>query len=296
MQTQELSIRRASTPERQLAAWLLPRALGVSRLSQHVEPSVLVAYMEGRLAGALAMACIVAPNESPAVPCALHVVPWVRRRGVARGLLAEAERLALHWGVPGLTSFDAVHEGSPEAECWAWLGFEPVVAMQRFRCSGVAMQDALAPLWKRMQARGGIPEGAKLTPLGEAPPEQLSRLRAMHLGSLPDGIEVYGESHDPDISLAAWTADGRVAGMLVCRRPVNGAVFVESRVVAPGQRNGWVNLCLMLEGVKRGMAKGATAIEFDAGPAHADTVLLARRAGGELVHRTLRFRRAIKSD
>lgn len=295
MQTAACDIRTASAPERQLAAWLLPRALGMSPLSMHVEPSVLVAYVEDRLAGALALACAVAPNDPPTVPCAVHVVPWARRRGVGKALLAEAERLALHWGVRGLSSFDAVREGSPEAHGWAWLGFDFHVALERFRCSVFAMRDVLEPLWRRVRSHGNIPPRARLTSLAEAPADEVRRLRAMHLGGSDARGAVFTEAHDPDISRAAWTPDGRLAGILACRGPEDGAVFVDTRVVAPGERGGWANLCMMREAVEQGIAKGATAIVFEAGPAHQDTVSLARRAGGELVHRNLRFVRVIQN-
>ncbi|MCK6476635.1 MAG: GNAT family N-acetyltransferase [Phycisphaerales bacterium] len=289
------SIREASPPERQLAAWLLPRSLGMSQLSQRVEPSVLVAYEAGRFAGAIAVACVTPPSDPPAVPCALHVVPWARQRGLGRDLVASAAGLARLWGVRAISSFEAVEETSDEAQGWSRLGFAPTVAVERFACEAIELRRVLAPLWERLTSRGRVPAGSRLTSLAEAPREDVLKLRAMHLvgGSGSTEAALATDAYDQESSTVAWSRDGRVTGILLCRRMVDGVSHIDSRVVTPGEQRTWVNVGLMHRSLDHGIAMGLRSMTFDAGPEHRDTAILAAKAGGVLVYRTNRYMLAV---
>lgn len=275
-------VREADAIERRLAVWLLPQAV-----ASPLDPHVLVAVSPDgrRLLGVAAVACTVPADDPPGVPCAVHVVEGERGRGIGRSLLAGAEALARHWGVPNLASWEPAEQGGEAAAGWARLGFTPHRTLRRFRCSAEALLGVVGPVWDRLREHGSIPPGTRVAPIGGVPREQVLRLQSMHLGGRPEAVAAALDAgrYCPHGSVAIVLPDGRLAGIVLARWTDEQTISVDSKVVAPGVRGSWVNAALMAEGLRGAGPKGLAFVTFEAGERHRDTARLAERAGGVCV-------------
>ncbi len=260
-------------------------------------PDALVAVAGGGtplLAGAIASGTVHGPGAL-GFPAWVHVVPEFRRQGIGRALLAA---LADHCRgrTPMLRAMLPVAEAGQASDFLLACGVTDFDEIRRFETDTRAFHADMLRVRERLARRGGIPAGARMLRLREAPAERVAALIMAHfpnprsrlLERLTPGA---AEAFDLDNSVALMV-DDRLAGVLIFvwqgRVPV-----IELRIVAPGFRGGWVNAWLLEAATRNGMAAGSEVFQFFAETRIADTMRLAARAGATLIRIERRYWRRL---
>jgi len=214
----------------------------------------------------------------------LHVVPSMRRCGVGSRMV---EHLALNGERALEGSVEITREQAAVVFC----------ERNRFgRVDGLTIVEGdLGEMREHLlalRARLTPPEGASVTPIREAPADEVARLHARYVA--------HDDEWNPWRTLVAGTAvkehslaamvKGRVAGILLGELEGATAV-VRSRVVEPSHQGGWVNAMLLAEGLDRAWNAGARRVRFFYTDSNRDTQKLAGRFRAEIVSVMARFLR-----
>lgn len=210
-------------------------------------------------------------REAAGFPIVVEVLEAERRRGVGRRLVDAALALVRGEG-DGLWSHNALEDGSPAAAFAAATGFSPQKRVLYFQAEVARVTDYVKPMIARLRARGHVPEGARIVPLGEAPPQEVGWLVSAAFGGGPGGAAAYLRSTpmvEPDHSLAVMDGD-EVAGVVLGRVDPQRGPTVEVATVAPRWRQGWANAVLTEAIADLGLRAGASQFRF-----HCDEDVLA---------------------
>jgi GNAT superfamily N-acetyltransferase len=238
--------------------------------------------------------CFVALPSSPTVPVAaaavswsaggfpvqVHVIPPWRRRGVGRALV-EAVAAEVAGETDRLRSWGMIPEGSPAHAFMTATSFTVARRFVGFETDGRQFADAIVPLRQRLERKGRIPADLRIVSLRDAPHEQVTRLAATELSIAPSALaarlapqDMSGVSNDLSVVLMLH---GAVCGAILVARDGDMA-RVDVNVVAPEQRQGWANVILLEEAVRRGLAGGIKWFRFFSDEKTRDTMNLGKRA------------------
>jgi GNAT superfamily N-acetyltransferase len=287
-------IRGASPTERPLARALLPEAF-----AEALEPEVLLAA-QGRPARVLGAAAVVtaAVRGRLIARVAMRVVQPERRRGVGSALLERAMARARAHGARAIETWTEVESGGAAAAFCERLGLGPGRTLERYEATGDQLERHLSGLVRRLRERGRIPAEALVAPLSAGDVEAVARLVTDQIGGRVGAVRkrleaLAGDARERSgLSMVARRGPDLAGALLVDLEGEDVAV-VRSRVVAPGQRGGWVNAVLLAAALRRGVAKGLRRMAFVAATENADTIKLARRAGARVVSARCVFARAL---
>lgn len=266
-----MTIRRAQDVEMRAARMLLPDTFSATGA-----PDVLLALVDGRLAGAVAMGWV--PNG---FPVDVHVIPSFRRRGIGRALI-EAVVAAAAGEADRLRSWNMVGEGSAAEVFLRRTGFSVARRFFGFESDGMEFLPFIDAIRRRLVRGGRIPSGARIINLAEAPRAELVRLIATELDAFPAAVaaRVMGQDaqwYDHELSLVLALDEAIVGAMLITRS--GGVGRVEVNVVAPAFRNGWANVVILDEAVRRIVASGLERVRFFSDEHTRDTINLAKYSG-----------------
>ena len=207
-------------------------------------------------------------------------------------MLQKTVQAATGLGLGSLETLMPVDSEDPACLFLRRNGFEAVAVISEFDADTEAMLAAVAPVYRRLVARGKVPRGAELVPIEQSPVPEVRRLVLEHLPRLEDELE-------PDLRRYAGTAsralllNGDLVGAMLVR-PLGSMVFWDANVVAPAKRNTWASTCLKNEVFSAVLAAGATRIRFRTNEAiHPDTAKLARRVAADLQKRMVHFERKL---
>ncbi|MGH6987430.1 MAG: GNAT family N-acetyltransferase [Caulobacteraceae bacterium] len=268
-------MKRADESEAAACLALIPEAQGL--------PAILaIARRGGELAGAAAL-CWRSWQEPSGFPASIHVLPSHRRRRVGRALFTWCtDRIRGEAG--GLWTFAPVPLTGPRAGFCDALGLRPEKTVRHFTGGIAALLANLAPVAERRRSRGHAGSAFAFAPLGEQNAEDVGWLVSAEFGGGPISAlhrlrrrAANGPPAGPDRSFVAM-ADGRIAGVVMWRIE-EGAAVIDAQVVARRWRRSALNLLMMEEGLKRGLAENLSEIRFFCEAGNSDTLGLARRCG-----------------
>jgi GNAT superfamily N-acetyltransferase len=299
----DLEIRPPAVVERRAWRMLLPEAAASAdacRALVAVAPFGMPGVPEQpRVIGAIAVGDSFqgAPIQWPRV--CIHVIPPMRRRGVANALLHAAARAGSRRGLgrgpdgrPGplaLAAWSLVSPGDAAAEVWRSIGFTEHVTFCEHEVSLRRVEDRLAPLHDQMRQSGWIPDDARVIPLAQASADQREQLVALHVEHLGGSAALLRQQlaasrrvpFDPDLSMLLLR-DGRTVGFTLGRVQPDGVCSVDATVLHPAHRLSWANLLLRLTAGRLLMSRGVTTARFQSCEQHADTRKFARHTGAVL--------------
>lgn len=270
-----ISIRSAAPAEQAACLALLPELRGT-------EPELLIARDGDAIAGA-AGTIWRSWSDPGGLPLAIHVLPAWRRQGVGRALASAA--IAQAGGeAAGLWSVQPLAAGGAAMAFAAACGFRPIRRQLHFRGETALIAATLAPLAERARRRGPGGGGLSVHLLEEVSLPDVARLVSVEFAQGPAPLldllhraRLDGTAAQVDLAASVAVVDGgRVVGALLARREDAGEV-IEARVVAPSHRNSPVNLLMLAEMARRGLAMGVPRYRFHCDESSRDTVKLARR-------------------
>jgi len=207
-----------------------------------------------------------------------------------------AQRLSVEAAAAGarrIISERWIPRHAPEAALLIRLRLRPDEVLTRFSAPVAQYAALLGALAQRLRARGAVPASARLVSIAEAPVGAILQMQLDFLGGnagvLAERLRESGPTpFDPRFSVVALDGDQPVGFVLTCLSSPT-SVLVESRIIAPSHRRGWVNVLIMAEAASRGAMAGIETVCFAARDTNEDTRRLARRAPGmEILDRYFR--------
>jgi GNAT superfamily N-acetyltransferase len=211
--------------------------------------------------------------------CVVHVLESHSRRGIGRALLESVTAAARETGAKQLRTLP-LEEKSPGFQFLLACGFEFDAATVSYEAPIEDFAKVTRPVYARMKKRGKIPEGARIIPLSQAPPEEVCRLVLDNLGfsSQHAAERLRGTEHGFSQTLSRVALlNGRLIGALLITYQ-KALASVDATAVLPHYRHTWVNAALKYSAVEELMARGVERVRFSANSAdHPDTAKLARR-------------------
>jgi hypothetical protein len=226
----------------------------------------------------------------------VHVVPPWRRRGIGRALV-EAVATEASGETARLRSWGLVPEDSVAHAFLKAAGFAVARRFLGFETDGRQFADAIIPLRQRIERKGKIPVELQIVALRDAPLEQVIRLAATELSIVRGGLAARLAAQD----VSGLSTD--LSTVLMLRGAVGGAILVsrdgdtarvEVNVVAPEQRQGWANVVLLEETVRRGLNGGIKRFRFFSDEKTRDTVNLGKRAAATVIGTGLMLQRRLE--
>ena len=237
----------------------------------------LIAAQEGALA--IVGAASFRPWPRALIGLRIRVIRTHRRRGIGSLLLRRVlDEAAERNAGAVLGRADGLHE--PDAPAFlAAHGFRFLGRLTTIEADVHPMRDYLVALRARLR----MPANVRLMPVSEAPCDQVARLYAEYIAHQPDAdsslLECLHRRTGPSPVLMLGD---RVVGMLLS--DLDGPLCtVHARVVAPGQRGGWVNALLLASGIADCVERGGRRVRFEIPHENRDTEKLALRFGAETV-------------
>jgi GNAT superfamily N-acetyltransferase len=218
----------------------------------------------------------------------VHVVPGFRRRGVGSHVLASL----LGSGLRALGgAVDSLKEPAAESFCER-SGFRRVEQLCTVEADLAAMRQYLS----RLRARIGMPAGARVVRLPDAPSEAVARLHAAEIAhsELNPWRALLGQSQGLGLSPVAMVGD-EVAGFMLGEVEGTTAV-VHSRVSAPAYRGGWATIVLLSEALDTGWNAGCRTTRFSYLDSNRDMEKLAHRFHARTVSVATHFRREAECE
>lgn len=228
---------------------------------------------------------------------ALRVAEPVRRRGIGRQLIEYAAALPHCPEANALHAWDLVNAADARAIAWGWLGFVVGEVMVRHELDLPTYMVELEPLYAHLVARGGIPPGAKVEPMGPRHVAAVADLNAEYLGSSRERVlanlsDPDRRAYDPACS-AVLMLNGNVVGFSIARMVGDGVCEWDAIVLHSSVRRGWANLMLKTENARLALAAGTGALRYCTLPQHGDSRHHSRRAGGREIEQLLRMHRPL---
>lgn len=231
-------------------------------------------------------------------PVQVNVVPPRRRRGVGRALV---DRLVdiLAPETDALRSWTLVPEAGPAGAFLRSAGFQAHRRFLGFETDDVEFPAMIQPVRARFESRGrGLPAGARLVGLREAPADDLIELVSADFAGGPRVVRARlsgtgAAAFEPDISVVMMRDDTILGAVLASRR--DDIAMIDAIVVAPQVRARGANVVLLDEVTRRAMAQGCRRSRFYCEDTTRDTVNVARRAGARELETTAIFRRTLSS-
>lgn len=216
----------------------------------------------------------------------LYVRPDWRRRGIGSALLRLLESRATAAGCEALLAGSAVEESDPgTTRFFHQAQFTALRTIRRLQVEIARARLVTGAIHDRLARRGRLPEGRyTVAPLCQVEPDAVARFVLGHLGGIPETIrrQIGGGAtgYHPELSLVL-TWDGDIKAAILASTASRGRLSVESRVVAPDCRRGWVNVVLVDTFLEKATAEGHTTVEYDADDAlHAETVRMTAHGDG----------------
>jgi GNAT superfamily N-acetyltransferase len=213
----------------------------------------------------------------------IHVVPGFRRGGVGSHIVASLLG-------NGLRALDGTVDSfkEPEAACFCESeGFRRVEELFTVEADVAEMRAYLS----RLRSRMGMPSGARVVRLQDAPFEAVARLHAAEIA--------HSEPH-PWRALLAQTQGMAISPVVMVGDEVAGFVLmdvegslgtVRSQVIAPAYRGGWVMIAVLSEALDTGWQAGCRVARFSYLDSNRDTERLAQRFHAQTVSVVTHYRR-----
>jgi hypothetical protein len=169
--------------------------------------------------------------------------------------------------------------------------------MTRHELDLPAYMGELEAVYAQLVARGGIPAGAKVEPMGPRHVAAVAELNAEYLGSSRERVlsnlsNPQRRAYDPACS-AVLLLDGALVGFSIARMCGGGVCEWDAIVLHPDVRRGWANLMLKAENARLAIAAGARALRYCTLPRHGDSRRHSSRAGGREIGQLLRMHRPL---
>jgi GNAT superfamily N-acetyltransferase len=307
------AIRLPTPAERRACRMLLPAPLTGAEPCTVVVASV-PAHVLGRrddppdaprIVGAIAVAQPHARSPSRWPRVCVHVIPPLRRHGIATALMRTVvdheRRRGLgrlpdgRLGPVALAAWDDVDPQGDVARQWQSIGFTSEFEYEEHELSVQAVVDRFGPLLAEMTQAGWIPGDARIVPLAEADAaqrEQLVQLYVEHLNGAAE--QVRAELNDPRVSDPALSMvllrGGRPVGFTLGAVREPGVCTVDANVLEPSHRLGWANLWLKLTAGEVLLSRGIPRTRFQTRDAYSDTRKVVRQVNG-VTRRLARFYR-----
>lgn len=278
----DFSIRLATSQDAKAVRMLLPGAadaLGFCLVAEVENPGRIVA------AAGITTALRAKPIAGPGV--LVHVIPPVRRHGIAHQLLQLLSDTAAKQGVGALYATQKVDLGSEQYLAWTALGFKPCEMVEYHELPLAEFEIQLAPLFERMQQRGKIPPTAKIVPLYEAEIDAVAQMHLDILGGDKANLLQKLRGDVPDSYSARYSRilllDDRIVGFILAHRAGQEVAHVDANVLAPEVRGGWANVWLKLEATRGAMKLGIRKFVFSTFDHYTDTRSFTERMHGVTV-------------
>jgi GNAT superfamily N-acetyltransferase len=199
----------------------------------------------------------------------IHVVTGLRRRGVGSHLIASLLGSGLR-ALDGVV--DSVKEPAAAIFC-EHNGFLRAEQLFTVETEGAEKREHL----HRLRARIAMPARARLVRLADAPIEQVARMHAEEIAhsELNPWRALLGQARGKAVSPVVMV-DGEVAGFLLLE--IEGLTLtVQSAVIAPAYRGGWVMAVLLSDAVDTGWEAGCRILRFSYLDSNRDMARLAQR-------------------
>lgn len=213
----------------------------------------------------------------------IHVVPGLRRRGVASHMIASL----LGSGLRALDgTADSLNEPGAAGFCER-NGFRQVEQLFTVEAEVAQMREYL----HRLRGRVKMPARARLIRLPDAPFESVARLHAEEIAhsELNPWRALLREARGAELSPVVMV-DDEVAGFLLLETD-SSTVTVQSMAIAPAFRGGWIMAMLLSDAVDTGWEAGCRRARFSYLDSVRDTERLAQRFHARTVSVTVHFRR-----
>jgi len=241
-------------------------------------------------------------RDPPGMPVWIHVLPDRRRRGVGGALMTALAGVAAG-GLDLLWAARPLAEDSDGAAFARARGFVVDHRQLFFEADSRKMLEYGLGIVARLE-RNGLPAGARIVGLGDAPLDDVVRLVTQEFHAAPPQLaEMIRHAMIEDPATApidrggsyVLLVDDAPAGALLSRRTADGAAQVICNVVSPKWRGGWANAALVVAFDRAAVAAGCFRVRFDCGENVRDTIGLARRGGATLVRTESLLRYALAS-
>jgi GNAT superfamily N-acetyltransferase len=272
----KLHIRPPYDEEWQLCRMLLPETFADAGSREYL---LCIRDEEPRLVAAVSFR----RHGDEAKKLRIHVVPGLRRRGVASHLIASLFGSGLRV-LDG--TFDALKEPGAASFCER-NSFRRVEQLFTVETGGAEKREYL----NRLRARIAMPARARLVRLADAPFEQVARMHAEEIAhsELNPWRALFGQAQGLALSPVVMV-DDEVAGFLLLE--IEGLMLtVQSAVIAPAWRGGWVMVVLLSDAVDIGWEAGCRVLRLSYLDSNRDTKRLAQRFHARTVSVLERFRR-----
>lgn len=253
-----------------------------------------------RIFGAAASCFARNENRLPRMLVRLHVPPNFRRRGIGRKLI---ETIATYAKSNHHVELSAKTNPSTEPDAAPFLlacGFQCADTFREYETTTEKLAEFVIPLRNWLRERMEIPTAAHITPLSQAPLEQVAQLHCDELAgeyhAVLQNLKKICENAASDDN-AVLILDNRVVGLLMGITQ-NGITRIEASIVAPELRGsptqpGWANLALMAERIEWALQRGSQRCRFGSLQAAKPTQKLAKRTGAVLVSESDLFIRTL---
>ena len=277
------NVTRALPAEEAACFALLPDSRGA-------DIALMIARMDGHVAGAAAIHW--RGEHAPAgFPLDIQVMPAWRRKGVGRALVAAATGLVAG-ETDALWSLLPLSVDTPEATFLTRCGFVAGEHVFRYRIDTAKLCAQSERIVERLRRHGRIPATARAVSLGEVPLDAVATLAAQTLGHAPAAMLAMLRTR-VDLTLSVAVMEGDELGGAIFGDWRSGECRIEANVVAPAFRNGYVNALLLAQSTRNILEAGWDSFTFGAREGAADTMNLAKRAGGERAATRAFYRHAV---
>lgn len=286
----EILIRRATDGEARACRLMMPEIFGPSHA-----PELWVAIdRETSLLVGGAGAAWHLVSDPPGFPVYVHVLPSVRRRGIATALVNAVAR-ACSGDACRLNAWFDVAPNSSAATFMAAIGFTLARQVFDYEAGGAEFYARIKAIHDRFARAGKLPADFRIVPLGEAPAEAVAALVADHL-SMASATAVARvvrgtSSHDPQRSVVLLKGQAVLGSLLYSWNHADPVI--DCWIVAPTARGTAANLMLVEAATRNGLAGGAQRFRFSCTDDVLDTVNLAQRGGARQIATRLRYSRPI---
>ena len=215
-----------------------------------------------------------------------RVIRSYRRKGVATTLVDRVRESAIKRGYRQLYCGTEISL-EPDAQPFLLArGFRQDFRLYEFEGELGPILKYLRRIGTRLVQSGRIPQNARWVGPEDAPHDQIARMCAQYIAGSPNVHLGYVLPTLKDKRVAGSTVlliDGVVYGLMLCQlNDGHNVLTVDSRIVLPQFRGGWVNCMLMLRSAELAATTGSTRVRFSTRGDNMDTLKLARRCDADV--------------
>lgn len=300
MNAASFRIEPAKGIDRRACRMLLPTGPG--------DPGVVPLFVakderSGEILGAAGGSSVPSPLGLHDLRGSIHVTAPHRRRGVGTALLDSLADFARRHGIPFLSAMPRSVDRGLAMGFLPARGFTPVDRLTTFEARLDRLGSFILERFRWLRERGGMPENARIVPLGAAHVEPVAALYARAIGGDRPHLEALlaeaarrPEARDTSVLLV----DGRVRGFLHSEflgdLVVNHAVAVDDALRGGPHLAAWASLSLHADRIEESIRRGATRWQFSCTPRVRPTLRLAEVSGADSIEiRELLVRRLATS-